>query len=276
MAVYAIGDVQGCYDELIQLIEKIAFNPKKDTLWFVGDLVNRGPKSLETLRYIKNLGDNAVSVLGNHDLHLLATRYGVRDPHKNPDLIPILEATDTDELLDWLQTRPILHYDKAMKTTMVHAGIVPQWTLKQARKYANELENVLASKKAAKFFNHMYGDKPDRWHDDLAGWDRYRFITNCFTRLRYCKKDGTMDHNAKFKPGTQPKKYLPWFAVPDRKTANKRIIFGHWSTLGIMHHDNAWSLDTGCVWGDCLTAMRLDCEPPEYTSIDCRQMQQPG
>ena len=276
MAIYAIGDVQGCYDELIQLIEKIAFNPKKDSLWFVGDLVNRGPKSLETLRYIKSLGDAAITVLGNHDLHLLAMHHGVRDTHKSPDLIPILEADDVNELLGWLQTRPFLHYDKTIKTTMVHAGIVPNWSLKQAKQYAKELEDILASKKAKAFFKHMYGNKPDLWHDDLEGWDRYRFITNCFTRLRYCKKDGTMDHKAKFAPGMQAKKYLPWFTVPDRKTANKRIVFGHWSTLGLMNQNNAWSLDTGCVWGDSLTAMRLDSEKPEYIYVDCPQMQQPG
>ena len=267
MATYAIGDLQGCYESLLRLLDKLHFDKTKDTLWFAGDLVNRGSDSLSTLRFVKSLGDSAITVLGNHDLHLLAIAYDVKTT-RSPDLQRILDAEDRDELLHWLSTRPLLHHDSRLNHTLTHAGIYPFWTLEQTQNYAAELENELKNN-LNNFLNNMYGNKPDKWNDSLTGFERLRFICNCFTRMRFCKKDGTLDFTSKGVPGTIPEGTLPWFEIPNRKTINEKLLFGHWSTLGIINKENVYALDTGCVWGGKLTAVRIDTAIAEYISIDC-------
>ncbi len=280
MAIYAIGDIQGCFDELQRLLEKIRFEPGCDTLWFTGDLVNRGPKSLETLRFIKQLGKHAIAVLGNHDLHLLAIDAGYSKLRKNSDtLAPILVASDREELLEWLRYRPLLHFDAELNTAMLHAGLPPQWDIIQAQQHATEVETVLRGKKWKKFFKHMYGNRPDCWNEKLQGWDRLRFIVNCFTRLRYCSAEGKLDFREKGKPGSQPAGLLPWFEIPDRKSRDIRIIFGHWSTLGLRQTDNICAIDTGCLWGGSLTAVQLNGEATASLltaiSTSCSAQRQP-
>ncbi len=276
MAVYAIGDVQGCYDELLHLLDHIRFDPASDTLWLTGDLVNRGPRSLEVLRFVRNLGDTAVTVLGNHDLHLLATASGTRPPRKKDSLDAILHAEDRGELLTWLRHRPLLHRDQASGWAMVHAGLPPQWNLAKAAACATELEAVLRGPKHRDFFAHMYGDGPAVWDDKLKGIKRLRFITNCLTRLRYCDRKGRLALEAKGPPGTQSPRYMPWYTVPQRASEGERIVFGHWSTLGYRSEQGVYSLDTGCIWGGQLTALRLDGETPQRYSIDCPQACKPG
>jgi bis(5'-nucleosyl)-tetraphosphatase (symmetrical) len=267
MATYAIGDLQGCYESLLRLLDKLNFDKTKDTLWFAGDLVNRGSDSLSTLRFVKSLGDSAITVLGNHDLHLLAIAYDVKTT-RSPDLQRILDAEDRDELLHWLSTRPLLHHDSRLNNTITHAGIYPFWSLEQTQDYAAELENELKNN-LNNFLNNMYGNNPDKWDDSLTGFERLRFICNCFTRMRFCKQDGTLDFTSKGVPGTIPEGTLPWFEIPNRKTANHKLLFGHWSTLGIINKENVDALDTGCVWGGKLTAVRIDTEIAEYISVDC-------
>jgi bis(5'-nucleosyl)-tetraphosphatase (symmetrical) len=258
MAVYAVGDIQGCHDELVVLLEAIHFDPQQDEIWFVGDLVNRGPKSLKTLRLVKSLGDAAICVLGNHDLHLLALAYTNNAPVKSDDLGKVLNAKDADELIDWLRHKPLAHYDKKLNTLMVHAGVIPEWSVKKVLARAQEVEKLLRSKKPEKFLSAMYGKKPDHWSKDLSGNDRLRFITNCLTRIRFLTKDGKLDFDEKLGPKTAPKNLLPWFEARKRKTADTRVIFGHWSTLGLMDKPGLLALDTGCVWGGALTAVQLD------------------
>ncbi len=259
MATYAIGDIQGCYDELQQLLELIHFNPKKDQLWLTGDLVNRGPKSLETLRLVKELGKAAITVLGNHDLHLIALwKNRHRHGKSNRCLKPILKARDGDELLDWLCLQPLMHYDKSRKIALIHAGLPPQWSISKALNRAAEVEKVLRGTKRNEFLGHMYGNKPVSWSKDLGGWDRLRFIVNCFTRMRYCTPKGELDFKSKGKPDFKSKDSIPWFMVPGRKSLNRTIIFGHWSTLGLYQDNNVHAIDTGCLWGGSLTALRLD------------------
>ncbi len=269
MATYAIGDIQGCFDALQMFLDKISFNPDKDTLWFAGDLVNRGDKSLETLRFIKNLGDSAISVLGNHDLTLLALSENAAKIHYHT-LDDIFNAPDKEELIHWLRHQPLLHHDAKLNYTMVHAGLPPQWSIKKAQLYAHEVESVLQSDDFSEFMHNMFGNKPKKWHQELQGWDRLRFITNCFTRMRYCKPKGKLDFNDKGEIGSQKKGLIPWFDTLDRKSAKDRIIFGHWSTLfGQSSHSKVFPLDTGCLWGGSLTAMRLDTAEPEFFSISC-------
>jgi len=268
MSIYAIGDIQGCYDPLMALLEKIRFNSDKDLLWFAGDLVNRGPKSLQVLRFVKDLGDNAVCVLGNHDLHLLAVAHGHRDAGRRDDFDEILQAGDFTALIDWLRHCPLLHYDREKDFTLVHAGLAPQWTLKQARHCAKEVQKVLRSEKIDEFLAHMYGDQPDLWSKDLQGWERLRFITNSFTRIRYCDADGREDFQHNREIGSQPKHLLPWFQLPDRKSGQSKIIFGHWASLGLHVEKNIYALDSGCVWGGKLTAMRV-CEQPAFVQVGC-------
>jgi bis(5'-nucleosyl)-tetraphosphatase (symmetrical) len=258
MAVFAVGDVQGCYDELRHLLDHIRFDPEEDTLWFVGDLVNRGPKSLKTLRLIHSLGDAAVCVLGNHDLHLLALALADSPPVRDKDLRKILDASDCDELIEWLRRMPLAHYDKKLKTLMVHAGVIPEWSVEDVLYHAGEVEAVLQSGKPHKFLNEMYGKKPDRWSHSLQGNDRLRFITNALTRIRFCTPGGKLDLDNKLGPKAAYGKYLPWYMIPNRKTADIRIVFGHWSTLGLMDKPGLLALDTGCVWGGALTAVRID------------------
>jgi bis(5'-nucleosyl)-tetraphosphatase (symmetrical) len=260
MAVYAIGDVQGCQDELLSLLDCLQFDESRDQLWFVGDLVNRGPRSLDTLRFVKSLGDDAVTVLGNHDLHLLAlARGGAGWREGDAGLRPILAAPDADELLDWLQSRPLLHHDASLGVTLLHAGLPPQWTLQTARACAAEVQRKLRSERAGQLYNHMYGNDPDTWRDDLDGWDRIRFSINAFTRLRVCEtQTGRMALKFKGPPATAPASTQPWFRIPWRKSAGERLVFGHWSAMGYVNEDHVLGLDTGCVWGGSLTGQRID------------------
>jgi len=259
MAVYAVGDLQGCLDPLKRLLERIRFDPAEDRLWFVGDLVNRGPASLETLRFVHGLGDRAVTVLGNHDLHLLATAWADSRPLKKRDTIEdILAAPDREILLEWLRRQPLLHDDRSLDFTMVHAGLPPQWDLADARAAAAELEAVLRSDRFVDFLRQMYGDRPDRWDPALAGMERLRFIVNAFTRMRYLRPDGSLDFSNKGATRRAGEGLVPWFRYPGRRSADARIVFGHWSTLGAIEHQGAFSTDTGCVWGGRLTALRLD------------------
>lgn len=256
MSTYALGDIQGCYDPLQQLLKRIDFN-QDDSLWIAGDLVNRGPKSLETLRFLKSLGDRARIVLGNHDLHLLAIHYGKTHLRRSDTLQPILDAPDRDELMDWLRQQPLLIADENLGYAMAHAGIPPDWSLKNARKRSAEVEAILQSDSAADYFEHMYGNQPDRWDSDLTGWDRLRVITNYLTRMRFCDKQGTLELKTKGSLETQPKGYLPWFMHP--RKVSLPILFGHWAALeGYAEDDNVFALDTGCVWGNQLTALRLE------------------
>jgi len=270
MGTYAIGDIQGCYDKLLRLLEALRFDPSRDRLWLVGDLVNRGPNSLETLRFVKDLGNRAITVLGNHDLHLLAVAAGNTRQAKKSNLDAVLQASDRDELLGWLRTRPLIHFDARKNFALIHAGLPPQWDLRQALSCAREVEAVLRGPDWLDFLHAMYGDEPTCWSSTLSGMDRLRFITNCFTRLRFCDSDGTLALKEKGAPGSQPPGYMPWFAVPDRASRDTRIIFGHWSTLGYAVGHNTWALDTGCVWKGRLTAIRVRKNKPiEPVSVPC-------
>ncbi len=256
MAIYAIGDVQGCYDELSRLLEQIKFDPAADEIWFVGDLVNRGPHSLEVLRLVASLGKSATVTLGNHDLHLLAlAESGAR---ADAELLPVVNAEDVGELVEWLSHRPLAVYRPELNTLMVHAGVEQSWDPLQTVKLAREVETALRGEQRADFLRHMYGQQPDRWSKDLEGIDRLRFITNCLTRIRYCTADGLLDFDYKIPPGQQPDDLIPWFDLPDRKTETVRIVFGHWASLGLMQRPNLLAIDTGCVWGRELTAVRLE------------------
>jgi len=263
MATYAVGDVQGCAGELDSLLEALSFDPARDRLWFVGDLVNRGPQSLEVLRRVRRLGEAAIAVLGNHDLHLLAIAHGAAKLRPGDGaLAPVLAAADRDVLLEWLQSRPLLHHDATLGWTMVHAGLPPQWDLDLARRCAGELEAELRRERGSRLFKAMYGNQPDLWRDDLEGVDRLRFMTNAFTRLRVCSAEGRMLLKHKGPPAQMPEGVLPWFRVPGRRSATARIACGHWSALGYHDGDGILALDTGCVWGGQLTARRLDAPAP--------------
>jgi bis(5'-nucleosyl)-tetraphosphatase (symmetrical) len=275
LPTYAIGDVQGCYAELVELVARIQFNPQQDQLWFVGDLVNRGPQSLEVLRYVRSLGDKAITVLGNHDLHLLAVAYSGERLRADDTLDKILNAKDRDELLDWLRHRPLLHHDSSLGYTMLHAGLPPQWDLRIAQHCARELETALRNDDSMRdLFAHMYGNQPDQWSDSLRGIDRLRFITNCFTRLRVCDAHGRL--NLKYKGTLQniPEGFYPWFRAPNRRSENIKIVCGHWSALDYYDSRNTTEqvlvIDTGCVWGERLCAMRLD-QPAEPVFVKSRQ-----
>jgi bis(5'-nucleosyl)-tetraphosphatase (symmetrical) len=275
MAVYAIGDVQGCLAPLRRLLYQIAFDPARDRLWFAGDLVNRGPDSLEVLRLARDLGPAALTVLGNHDLHLLAIAAGAARPKRRDTLDAVLNAPDRDALLDWLRAQPLLHHDPRLGYTLVHAGLLPQWDLPLALSLAAEVEAVLRGPDHRDFLTHMYGDQPDHWEPDLRGTDRLRVILNACTRLRYCDANGRMDLGPKGAPGTQAPHLLPWFAVPDRRSADLRILFGHWSTLGCWQGAGTTGLDSGCVWGQALTAARLDPDGPTLIRVPCAQLARP-
>ncbi len=274
MATYAIGDIQGCYLELQNLLNEINFNEREDILWFSGDLVNRGPQSLETLRFIKKLEDNAKVVLGNHDLHLLAVASNVRALSKNDTIDQILIADDLDELITWLKALPFLITDSDLNFTMIHAGLPPQWSLETARMLAKECEVILQSKKKNELLTNMYGDTPNIWTDSLDNYARQRFIINCFTRIRFCKNNGEIELNTKVEPGKQNIGLVPWYSLPNRETKNDKIIFGHWSTVHLGNEKNfkdhnVYPLDTGCLWGGKLTAMRLENE--EIFSVPSEQ-----
>ena len=276
MAIYAIGDIQGCYDELRALLDQLQFDPASDRIWLVGDLVNRGPQSLETLRFVHSLGERAVCVLGNHDLHLLALASGNQRFKDSDDLNQVLEAPDRDELIHWLRHRPLLHHDAGLDFCMIHAGLPPQWDLATATACAREVEQVLRGPEHGYFFERMYGNMPNHWSGELEGMERWRFITNCFTRLRFVSRKGKLKLKLKGSPGSQKKKYMPWFLHHHRRTRNQRIVFGHWSTLGYQSVANVWGLDTGCLWGGKLTALRLDVADPYPVQYECPGRQNPA
>jgi bis(5'-nucleosyl)-tetraphosphatase (symmetrical) len=256
LATYAIGDVQGCFDELRALVDMLGLDRAGDRLWFVGDLVNRGPASLATLRFVRDLGDRAVVVLGNHDLHLLALAEGHVKGRGDDTLEEVLAAPDRAELLDWLRARPMIHADGS--NVMVHAGLLPQWSIAAARSLAREVESELRGPGYSKFLATLYGSRPDRWSDDLRGPDRLRVIVNAMTRLRFCSREGVMEFEAKGETARAPEGYLPWFDVPGRKSAGSTIVCGHWSALGLRLAPGLLALDSGCVWGGQLSAIRLE------------------
>ncbi len=251
MATYAIGDVQGCFDELQALLRRIGFNPPHDRLWFVGDLVNRGPKSLEVLRFVRALEDSAVVVLGNHDLHLITQHEGFERKRKDDTFTDVLGARDARELVDWLRARPMMHVEGAW--AMVHAGLLPGWTISKAFSLGKEVQAALTAENYRDFLAHMYGSKPERWEDSLAGWDRLRVIVNAMTRMRFCAPDGTMEFHA-----TGPKAPAGYRAWHEERSDEKNIVFGHWSSAGLQLNHRIAGLDTGCVWGGPLTALRLE------------------
>ena len=275
MAVYAIGDIQGCHAELLKLLDRIEFDPAADHLWFAGDLVNRGPDSVSVLRLVRDLGERAVCVLGNHDLHMLAVAHGGQAPNRKDNFDDVLQAEDGPELLDWLRGRPLLHHDPRLGWTMVHAGLHPAWTLPQALDLAAEVEAVLRGPGYPGLLRQMYGNRPRNWSNDLGGVDRLRFVINCMTRMRYLDHDDNLDLKHKGPPGSQPQDLRPWYASNRRRTADQRILFGHWSTHGADAPDNTVPLDTGCLWGGQLTALRLD-GPPRFYRVDCPGARKPG
>ena len=256
MSLYAIGDIQGCHAEFRQLLELIDFSPHKDRLWLVGDLVNRGPDSLGVLREVKALGEAAVTVLGNHDLHLLTVAAGHAKPHRRDTIGPILEAPDRDELIDWLLHRPLVVIEG--ERLLVHAGLLPQWTPATALMLSREVQAMLASERADAFLAALYGDEPRAWREDLEGFDRLRVVVNACTRLRFCTADGIMEFKEKRGPDRAPEGYQPWFLHEARASAGKTIVCGHWSTLELKLAPNLLMLDSGCLWGGPLTAVRLD------------------
>jgi bis(5'-nucleosyl)-tetraphosphatase (symmetrical) len=274
MATYAIGDIQGCHDSLQRLLADCAFDPEKDRLWLVGDLVNRGPKSLETLRLIKSFGKSALTVLGNHDLYLLmVAEGGAKYRAKDDTLDDVLNAPDREELLDWLRRQPLCHTEG--EYCLVHAGLLPQWTAKRARELAREVEAKLQGKDYREFILNLWGSEPAAWSDDLKGWGRLRVIVNAMTRMRFCTKKGVMEFKAKGKLLNAPEGHLPWFDVPGRKSADAVLVTGHWSALGLRITSNQLALDSGCLWGGHLTAVRLedrrifqvDCSPAEVQPL---------
>ena len=276
MTRYAIGDLQGCNDELQNLLTQLRFSADRDQIFFVGDLVNRGPDSLEALRFVRALGDNAVVVLGNHDLHLLAVAHGIRRNRKSDTLDELLAAPDRDQLLEWLVTRPLAHshVDSDGRTDLiVHAGLVPQWTLATTLELARGVESALR-KDPERLFDHMYGDEPDRWSDDLSEKEKLRFTINVLTRLRVCTAEGRIALKWKGKPPPPDSSYQPWFEVAGRKTLHVRVIFGHWSALGFVQRMGVVGLDSGCVWGGSLTAFDMDSDRPPVT-VGCTGHQLP-
>lgn len=260
MSTYAIGDIHGCYDTLQRLLDKIAFTPQTDRLWFTGDLINRGPQSLQTLRFIKSLGDSAITVLGNHDLHLLAVAAGVQTVKMSDTIDNILNAADSTQLVKWLSQQPLLHHDMQLGFTLAHAGLAPQWGLTQAQACAHEVENALRSDKQQMLLKHMYSKEPACWQDSLQGIKRLRCIINYFTRMRFLDRQGCLNFTLKGAIDQANNDLIPWFNFPQRKMKNNNIIFGHWAALSdkTTTPPHVFALDTGCVWGKQLTAFCLD------------------
>jgi len=276
MARYAIGDVQGCHDELQQLLAKLRFNADRDRLVFVGDLVNRGPQSLEVLRFVKSLGAAAQCVLGNHDLHLLAHHFDPqRKLHRGDTLQAVLAAPDRKGLAEWLLGLPLAIHDRARNELVVHAGLVPQWSAADAAEHGAHASRALRDD-PENFLGSMYGNDPDVWSEDLKKKDRLRFTINVLTRLRYCTADGQVDLKLKGAPRDTPGPFAPWFSHARRRSADTRVIFGHWSTLGLLRREHLLGLDTGCVWGGSLTAVDLDDPQARPVSLGCRPHQQGG
>ena len=262
MPTYAIGDVQGCYRELRSLLRECGFDAGRDRLWFVGDLVNRGPASLDVLRFVADLGDRARTVLGNHDLHLVASARGIRPLRARDTFQDVLDAADGEALIDWLREWPAIHRDPERGYVMVHAGIAPAWTVDDALVHGDELSRALRAPDHARLLAGMYGNEPDKWRRSLSGLDRLRFITNAFTRMRYCRRGGRLDFSDTGPPGTQAPSLAPWFTLRDAGADGVRIVFGHWATLQVeaaLSRDlHVRHVDTGCVWGGSLTALRLE------------------
>ena len=280
MALYLIGDVQGCDSALQRLLDTLDFSPSRDTLYLLGDLVNRGPDSVGVLRRLMRYGDAARCLLGNHDLNLLAVAQGVRKPHRKDTLDAILNAPDRHAMLHWLRFQKMAMALQRGETPllMVHAGVLPSWTVAQTISLAEEVEAVLQGGHADEFFHSMYGNEPVRWSDDLVGVDRLRVIVNALTRLRFCTLDGDMEFESKEGAGSAPAGHLPWFDVPNRQTAQASVAFGHWSTLGWMQRSDILSLDTGCVWGGCLSALQINLQDDtqKLIQVPCETAQQPG
>lgn len=260
MAVYAVGDIQGCYDSLRKLLDKAKFDPKKDMLWSLGDLINRGPKDYEVLKFCMELGDNFNCVLGNHDLHFLAIALGYHEPKSSDTFQQVLKAADLDEITDWLRHKPLAHYDKTRNMMFVHAGVPPQWSAKKTITLAKEVENAIVDEQKSRlYFANMYGNHPKVWKKDLSGVKRWRVITNYLTRMRFCDQSGRLDLKSKAGVDQAPDGYIPWFEVPERKTADTTILFGHWAALmGETNRSNVHALDTGCVWGGKMTLVNID------------------
>lgn len=276
MAIYAIGDLQGCYNPLMRLLDRIRFDPAQDTLWFAGDLVNRGRQSLQTLRFVRSLGSSAITVLGNHDVSLIAAFHGLRKPHKS--MKALVEAEDYPELVNWLAQQFLLHVDTSLGYVMVHAGIPPQWNLTTALHSAREIEQALASPQREHWLSQVYGDHPDYWSNHHPLMDRHRYILNALTRMRYCRVDGSLEFAEKDSPASvqerdvfpsSPGKLIPWFAYPNRQPLGVSVLFGHWSTLGYYNQNQVIALDTGCVWGGQLSALRIDTNKPQLICIEC-------
>jgi bis(5'-nucleosyl)-tetraphosphatase (symmetrical) len=272
MATYAIGDVQGCVDALLELLDAVGFNRKRDCVWFVGDLVNRGPDSLATLRLVKELGDAAVAVLGNHDFHLLAVAAGHAKLQRSDTLDAVLDAPDCEELLAWLRHRPMMHVQG--KWAMVHAGLLPQWNIARAQVLAREVEAALRGEEWRDFMATLYGNKPDCWSENLRGADRLRVIVNAMARMRFCTADGRIEFHTKGEAGTAPPGFFPWFDVPGRVRHDHTIVCGHWSALGLKLRPDLLALDSGCVWGGSLSAVQL--EDGSLFQVPCDQCQVPA
>ncbi len=269
-STYAIGDVQGCFDDLLRLLDKLEFDPELDQLWFTGDLINRGPDSLALLRFVRGLGGAAISVLGNHDLYLLAAAAGAVDIRKKDTILAILDAPDCEELLFWLRHQPIMLHDKTLGFAMVHAGLPPQWGLAEAKRCAFEVETVLQNFNYEDFFKHLYGQEIICWHEELAGWDRLSYIANCFTQMKYCDRKGRLDLNGENRKLKGKKRSMPWFEVPGRASKKLPIVFGHWAALTLPKpgKHRVYPLDTGCANGGRFTALRL--EDQRFVRVRCK------
>lgn len=273
MAVYVIGDIQGCFTQLQRLLAKLEFDASRDRLWFVGDLVNRGPDSLKTLRFIRDLGEAAQCTLGNHDLHLLATYYTDADLRVSDTLKPLLKARDCGVLLDWLRQRPLFHFDMELNFGMVHAGIYPGWNIPLCLQLAAEVEEELRGPAPQQFLRNMYGNQPECWDQNLRGVNRLRFIVNVFTRMRYVTRDLHLDLKMKGAPDVDDLEQIcPWFECSQSAIKHNRIAFGHWSTLATSRYGSCYALDSGCVWGARMTALRIDKKKPRWFSIDCGEL----
>ncbi len=267
MATYAIGDIQGCYAALQRLLGEIGFSASRDSLWLVGDLVNRGDSSLEVMRFVRDLGERAITVLGNHDLHLAMVAEGHGRPSKEDTLDAVLAAPDREELLVWLRSRSMFHVEDDY--AMVHAGLLPQWSILQALELGGEVEQALRAPEYRDFLSHMWGSEPAQWSEHLRGWDRLRIVVNAMTRMRFCTRYGVMEFRAKGPLESAPEGYLPWFAVPGRASRTHTVVCGHWSALGFRREEKLLALDSGCLWGGCLTAVRL--EDRKVFQLQCPQ-----
>lgn len=272
MTLYAIGDIQGCAAPLDALLAAIDFDPARDRLWLVGDLVNRGPDSLAVLRRVMALGDAVTTVLGNHDLHLLAAAVCIRRPNPRDTLRPVLEAPDCDELLDWLRRRPLLHHDQSSGRVLVHAGIPPCWTIAEAKGAASDVEAELASPDWRDALAEMYGNEPNVWSPRLRRSERLRYTINALTRMRFVTLDGRLDLEHSGPPGSQPPELIAWFDVPNRSARDLHVVCGHWSALGVLRRPDITALDSGCVWGRALTAVPLD-PPGDPIAVPCSDTQ---